>query len=151
MKTFLAACLVIVSCAVSSPAADDAPSGDLAKLQGKWKGTVGPNQDIPLVMELKGKAVTLALTIPQGQDLELKGQVKLDDKAKPKTWDWIKFTRPDGEDAPDNLALYELDGDTLKICSGGPGNARPTEFKAGDGGPPQIVTLTRVKDGSKEK
>jgi uncharacterized protein (TIGR03067 family) len=77
--------------------------------------------------------------------------VKIDEKAKPKTWDWTKFSGPDGQEVPDNPAIYDIDGDSLKICSGGPGNARPTEFKAGEEGPPNLVTLTRLKDDEKGK
>jgi hypothetical protein len=56
---------------------------------------------------------------------------------------WVKFVRPNGQEAPDNLGLDEFNGKTLQICNGGPGNERPTEFKAGEGGPPPLVVLTR--------
>lgn len=144
MKAFAAVCLSFASC-VCTARADDAPQGDLAKMQGKWKAMAGPERNIPLTMTIKGSAVTLAFTTPQGQDRELKGQIKLDETAKPKTWDWTKFTRPDGDLAQENLAIYELDGDSLKICSGGPGNERPSAFKAGDGGPPNLIVFHRQK------
>ena len=124
--------------------ADTSPKGDLGKLQGKWTAKVGPEKNIPLVMTVKGNAVTLAFTGRDGAERELKGEIKLDDAAKPhKTLDWVKFTRLNGEEAPANLAIYELDGKTLKVCSGGPGNERPTEFKAGEGGPPNLIVLTK--------
>jgi hypothetical protein len=43
------------------------------------------------------------------------------------------------------LAIYEIDGDTLKICSGAPGGTRPTRF-VGSSNPldfPQLATYTR--------
>ncbi len=124
----------------------DAPKGDLGKLQGTWTAKVGPEKNVPIVLTIQGKAVTLKITGPDGQEYNSKGEIKVDESAKPfKTIDWVKFTRPDGEEAPENLALYEfLDADTVRLCSGGPGNERPTEFKAGDGGPPNILELKRT-------
>jgi hypothetical protein len=31
------------------------------------------------------------------------------------------------------LGIYELDGDTVKFCFGGPGKERPTEFTTKEG------------------
>jgi uncharacterized protein (TIGR03067 family) len=63
-----------------------------------------------------------------GQEYEITGEIKLDEDAKPyKTIDWVEFVRPNGQEALDNLGLYEYNGETLRICNGGPGNERPTE------------------------
>lgn len=144
MYAVASVCVLIASCACQA-SLDDAPQGDLAKVQGKWKAMGGPNGNIPIAMTIQGSAVTLAFTTPQGQQRELKGQIKLGEISQPKSWDWTKFTRPNGDAAEDNLAIYQLDGDSLKICSGGPGNDRPTEFKAGDGGPPNLLVFHRAK------
>ncbi len=126
---------------------DQTPKGDLAKLQGTWTAKVGPEKNVPLTLAIKGSAVTLKFTGRDGQERDLKGEIKIDETAKPhKTLNWTNFTRPDGEAAPENLALYELDGKTLTICSGGPGNARPTELKAGEGGPPNLIVLKKVDE-----
>ena len=59
-------------------------------------------------------------------------------------YDWVNFTTKTGDTAPANLGIYKLSGDAITICNGGPGNARPTEFKAGEGGqPPQLFVLNR--------
>jgi uncharacterized protein (TIGR03067 family) len=118
-------------------------SGDLAKVQGKWRTTIGSNHETPVDIEIKGTAVTAAFPNEQGEMMRLKGELKLDPKAKPKTVDWLKFTAPDGEDLPDNLGIYELDGDDWKVCNGGPGMPRPTEFRQGEGGPPNLIILKR--------
>lgn len=125
-------------------AAESAPlKGDLAKFQGKWSAMVGPEKDNPLVVVFKGTSASFKLTF-QGEEREFQGEIKLDESAKPhKTIDWIKFKRPTGEDVPPNLGIYEFDGEELKICSGGAGKERPTEFKAGEAGPPQLVVLKR--------
>src|SRR4051812_25547813 len=92
---------------VSSAWADDktAPlKGDLAKFQGAWTAKVGPNNDIDAVLKFEGKTVNLKVTMPDGQETELKGEFVLDDSAKPhKTINWTKFTSPTGDDVPDNL------------------------------------------------
>jgi uncharacterized protein (TIGR03067 family) len=104
----------------------------------------GPQRNIPMVLKIEGSAVTLKITTAEGQERESKGEIKLDEKAKPyKTIDWLKFTSPSGEPAPANRGIYTLSGDSITVCNGGPGNERPTEFKAGQGGPPQLLTLNR--------
>src|SRR5262249_23659372 len=122
----------------------EAVKGDLAKLQGDWTAKVGPNKDIPMTMAVKGRAVTLQFTTPNGDERTMKGEIAVDEQTKPhKTIDWVKFNRPDGWEAPANLSIYTLEGDTFTVCYGGPGNERPTEFKAGEGGPPVLVAFTR--------
>jgi uncharacterized protein (TIGR03067 family) len=112
---------------------------------------VGRDRNIPLVLVIKGTDVVVTVTRPDdGQEIEIKGQIRIDETKTPKQWDWIKFTGPMGQDMPDNLAIYELAGDTLKFCNGGPGNPRPTEFKAGEDGPPSLLTITRVKEDAKK-
>ena len=117
--------------------------GDLGKLQGQWTATFGP-QKIVVVVTIKGTAATLTFTLPDGQSRESKGEIKVDENARPnKTLDWVNFTTRSGEPAPPSLAIYKLDGGTLTICSGGPGNERPTEFKAGENNRPRLLVLTR--------
>ena len=122
------------------------PKGDLAKLQGTWTAKVGPEKNIPIAITIKGNAVALKITAPDGQEFTSNGEVKLDETARPhKKIDWVKFTGGTGDPVPDNLGLYEfVDANTLRVCSGGPGNERPTEFKAGEDGPPNLLTLNRM-------
>jgi uncharacterized protein (TIGR03067 family) len=71
------------------------------------------------------------------------GEVKLNDAAKVKEFDveinGIKL-----------LGLYELDGDSLKICVQ-QGDGRPKELKATAETRTMVVTLKRLKDEKKEK
>jgi uncharacterized protein (TIGR03067 family) len=138
---------LIVAVTTTAFAQDD-KKDDLAKIQGKWEAKVGPNKDIPLTIEFKDKSAKIFLSF-NGEDREMKGEFKLDETKSPKEWTWTKFENPQGNAVEDNLAIYKLDGDKLTICSGGPGNERPKEFKAGDDGAPNLVELTRVKDEKK--
>ena len=129
-------------------AAEPALTGDIAKLQGQWTATFGP-QNIVVVLTIKGTGALLAFSSAGGQSGESKGELKIDENAKPqKTLDWVKFSAKTGDTAPTNLGIYKLDGDSITICNGGPGNERPTEFKAGEGGKPQLFVLTRKTAGA---
>ena len=139
-------------CASPLMADDPKPKGDLAKFQGKWSTKIGPDGGFDATIDIKDKILTLKLTTPDGQDFELTGEVKLDEAAKPhKTIDWTKFKSPAGDDVPENLGIYKLeDDDTIKVCNGGPGNDRPSEFKTEEGGA-HVITLKRVVDKPKDK
>jgi uncharacterized protein (TIGR03067 family) len=119
--------------------------GDLARLQGDWTAMAGPEKNIPVKLIVKDKTVEVSFTTPNGDDRSMKGEFVLNETAKPKTIDFVKFLRPDGEEAPANLGIYTIEADSFTVCSGGPGNERPTEFKAGEGGPPNILVFTRKK------
>ena len=70
---------------------------------------------------------------------------RLDPTAKPKTIDF-KVISGFGKGKTD-LAIYELDGDTLKICYAmGEGAKRPTEFKSVAGTKLYLVTYNRTKE-----
>ncbi len=78
----------------------------------------------------------------------MNGGFKLDSAAKVKTLD-LTMTRP-GEKPEAMLGLYELDGDTLKLClTNGPNKVRPAEIKA-DGKDTAVIIFTRVKEEKKE-
>jgi uncharacterized protein (TIGR03067 family) len=146
MRMLPSAWMIVLASALAAPAADDAPQGDLGKLQGKWTAMAGPNKDVPLTLEIKGNQATAIFTTPEGEKRTLKGEIRLDEKAKPKTLDWVKFKTSDGDELPDNLAIYELDGDSFKVCNGGRDNPRPTEFKESGEAGFSLLTFKRQKD-----
>jgi uncharacterized protein (TIGR03067 family) len=124
--------------------AGNAKDGDT--IQGTWLpqaaelgGKMFPDQ-IRKITRLVVKDGMYTVTIGKMVD---KGTVKLDPSAKPKTMDIV------GTDGPNKgktiLAIYELDGDTLKVCYDLGGKNRPTEFKTSAGTLLYLVTHRREK------
>jgi len=123
--------------------------GDRAKLQGTWTGeSKAQNEETQIEIVIDGDKVILTRTSRNEpiKKVEIKGEYKLDETAKPKAWDFFNGKSSDGRALSDTKAIYELDGDTLKICSVPPGRDRPTELK--EQGPPMpqlMIVFTRVK------
>ncbi len=84
------------------------------------------------------------MVMTMGEMPAKEGEYKLDPAAKAKAIDLTES----GRVVP---GLYELDGDTLKLCiAEGQNGARPTELKP-DGMRVALATLKRVKEEKKEK
>lgn len=81
-------------------------------------------------------------TVTIGQKVD-EGTAKTDSSAKPKTLDVV------GTNGPNKgrtlLAIYELEGDTLKVCYDLSGKVRPTEFQSKAGTQLFLVTYKRAK------
>jgi uncharacterized protein (TIGR03067 family) len=137
-STLLSLCVVMA--ALAGDNADDAKS-----IQGTW---------LPVKAELRGepmkdeilKSITLKLDSGKyevtAENVD-KGTYTVDPAAKPKT---IDVTGVEGPNAGRKIpGIYELDGDTLRICYGLGGSPRPTEFKSPTGTKTFLVTYKRKK------
>ena len=71
------------------------------------------------------------------------GTSKADASATPKTLDVTGTKGPNK--GKTMLAIYELDGDTMKVCYDLSGNARPKEFKTTAGSQLFLITYKREK------
>jgi uncharacterized protein (TIGR03067 family) len=90
------------------------------------------------------KGDTYAVTA--GEETE-KGTSKADASAKPKKLD---ITASDGANKGKTIqAIYELDGDTMRVCYDVSGKTRPTEFKSAPGTTTFLVTYKREKAEAK--
>jgi uncharacterized protein (TIGR03067 family) len=141
--------LIFAAIAVAFPllaaAPEPTPTGDLALLQGEWKATAGSKKEIAVTLTVKGRDARVDIKLPQGVTIQAKGEISLHEGERPRGLDWVRFTALDGQDMPEVLAIYELDGDTLRVCNGGPNNNRPKEFKRGDGALADVVVFRREK------
>ena len=129
------------------PKKDEKPKPDAEAIQGTWRLEKFEGEDKPpadsgdiLLIFKEGK-----MSVSVAGRANQKGEYKLDATAKPKA---IDLTKPGENDA---RGIYELDGDTLKICLVDDGKAvRPTEFKAA-GKRIMLFVLKRVPDEKKDK
>jgi uncharacterized protein (TIGR03067 family) len=127
--------------AADAPA--DAVKKEMARFQGTWQavsyaldGKSAPAADLKkvrLVIDAAGRT-----TLKQEGKTLLAATMTLDPANRPRQMD-ITFTegRDKGKKA---LAIYELDGDTLRICRAGPGKARPAEFSSKPGSGHALMT-----------
>jgi uncharacterized protein (TIGR03067 family) len=119
---------------------------DSKDIQGVWSpveaalGTQKMSQDFLKTTRLRVANDQYEVVV--GKDAD-RGRLKLDSGAKTKAMDII------GTEGPNKgktfLAIYELKGDTLRICYDLSGEKRPTDFKTGDEKSLFLVTYKRVK------
>jgi uncharacterized protein (TIGR03067 family) len=143
VKLFVA---IALACSWSS-SAWSADAGDGKTIQGTW---------LPTAAELGGgkfpdevrKTITLSIkgdkyTVTVGKKVD-KGTVKMNASAKPKTLDIT------GTEGPNKgrtiLAIYELNGDTLRVCYDLSGKGRPKKFETRAGTQLFLVTYKRKKN-----
>jgi uncharacterized protein (TIGR03067 family) len=123
------------------------PPDDAKAVQGSWK---------PATAELAGQPMddavlkTISLKLENGKYLVYagtepdKGTYKLDATSKPKG---MTITGTEGPNQGKTFpAIYELEGDTLRICYDLSGAKRPAEFKTSAGTKLYLVTYKRQKE-----
>jgi uncharacterized protein (TIGR03067 family) len=125
---------------------DEAVQKEYAKLTGTWKIVsvevegAKPEEDFLKNARLVVKGDKF--TFKRG-DLSNGGTYKVDVTAKPKT---IDITYTEGpEKGKTLLGIYDLEGDTGKICIALPGNDRPKEFVSKPGSGHVLEVLKREK------
>jgi uncharacterized protein (TIGR03067 family) len=119
---------------------------DLEKIQGVWKfesveedGRQLPKDEVAQTITFKGDA----FTVKRGDAVLQAGTHQLDPTKKPAAVD-AKITEGEQKGAT-MLGIYELAGDTIKVCFDPMGKKRPTEFKAAAGSGHFLATLKREK------
>jgi uncharacterized protein (TIGR03067 family) len=142
MRTRLCLLLVVGLLVAADEPKGDA-KGDQAKIEGMWVcvsaergGKPLPDEQKSFKFTFKGNKMTVEL--PDGQKHE--GTFKLDSSKKPKHM----TIKPSDEDK-ELQAIYEFDGDKLKLCGGEPGGERPKEFATKEGDRQMLFVLKRVK------
>src|SRR5579872_5299870 len=140
--------LVLIAAGGTGTRADDRQNveKELRKFQGTWTfaSVEAAGKEQPAA-EFKGMTVTFAgdkFTVKKGDEVIQAGTQKLDPSRSPKT---IDVTVAEGlSKGAVMLGIYEIRGDTLKVCFDPEGKKRPTEF-ASTSGSQTLVVHKRVK------
>jgi uncharacterized protein (TIGR03067 family) len=144
MKKLFCITFIAFACFITF-AADD--SADVKALHGCW---------VPVKAELGGQALpadvlsTITLTLTNNNyEVTIKGEQSdygtwtLDTSTKPKGMTIVGTKGPNaGKTFP---CIYEIKGDTFRICYDLSGAKRPTEFKTATGAKLYLVTYNRKK------
>lgn len=126
--------------------ATDEVKKEVARFEGTWKFVSVEMEKMKLPEEaLKHPRLKIEgdkFTVSE-ENISQSGTFKVDPSKKPKTID-VTFT--DGpEKGKTSLGIYELEGDTYKICVDPEGKSRPTEFAIKPGSGHILEVLKREK------
>ncbi len=119
---------------------------ELKLLQGTWafESVEAGGNKLP-GEQFKAMSVTFEgdkYSVKMGDQVVEAARQKIDPSKSPKTMDITVTEGPNK--GKEYLAIYEISGDTLKVCFDPEGKKRPTEFK-GDVGSQTLVVHKRVK------
>ena len=153
MKVRMLVTMLVGSVIAALAAGQGTGKTDQDKIQGDWVLVAGESGGKKATdEELKKIFIELVFTgdkvkiVNEGQNKKDEGIFNLDPAKSPKE---IDFT-PDGDVA--HKGIYELKGDTLKVCMAHPPQDRPTEFASKEGDPwPRLVTFKRKQAGEQQK
>jgi len=134
MKRYIFGFMILSALGGAGFAEDKTADSEVKKLEGTWEivaaEIMGKKIDAP-----KGKGGSIIFS--KGMKLVMKdpgkpdkdGKYKIDTSNSPKQLDLIELK--DGKDGKVTQAIYEVDGDTLRLGFSGEGakGKRPTEFK----------------------
>lgn len=145
MRITCVALSLVLGLLASSIRADDVEK-ELKKFQGTWafESVEVAGQKVP-PEPLKGMTITMEgdKYIVKMNDVVVEAaSQKIDPSKSPKTMDVTVTEGPNKGKV--YLAIYEINGDTLKVCFDPEGKKRPTEFK-GDVGSQTLVVHKRVR------
>jgi uncharacterized protein (TIGR03067 family) len=145
--SIMAGCLLVGPVAESSSNAQAPVQDDAKAVQGTW---------VPVKAELAGQAMpdavlkTIVLKLDQGKyEVSVggkidKGTCTQDPTTKPKR---LSIRGTDGPNAGKTfLCIYEIDGDTFRVCYDLTGMKHPDDFATAKSTSLYLVTYTRKKD-----
>src|SRR5262249_9752279 len=149
MRISLVALFCAVGLAGSGTLADDKADleREVRKFQGAWtfESSEAGGKALP-ADELKGFIVTFEgnkHTGKKGDEVIQSGTQKLDPSKSPKAID-VTMTEGANKGAV-MLGIYEINGDTLKVCFDAEGKKRPTQFKSAPGSATFVNVHKRLK------
>ena len=134
-------------------APEKAEAAELKKFQGRWRVTkIENNRGVAPAKEIETMRWEFTGNTIIGQDrpdqlAQDKMQFTFDATKSPKQITITGKAAPDAKADRTIGAIYEIEGDTLRICMG---DTRPTEFKVEKGVDGGLIELERIPDGIRE-
>jgi uncharacterized protein (TIGR03067 family) len=133
--------------AAGAPSKDDLAKKDLDAMKGTWKAVSG-EEDGKAVQEDDAKKFKLVVdgdkyTFTVEGVSEEQGTIKLDPSQKPRAIDVMILSGDDK--GKSQHGLYEVEGDTLKLCFTPPGRERPKELAGKEGTNATLFVFKRQK------
>jgi uncharacterized protein (TIGR03067 family) len=121
----------------------DVVKKEMKKLEGTWTVTSGEQGGKPETASKGGTAtITKSKIVFRYGKMEKEGNFKIDPTKSPKEINVLADT-PMGKITL--KGIYQLKGDSLKMCFGGPGEKRPTKLTTKAGTGQTFIVLKRVK------
>jgi uncharacterized protein (TIGR03067 family) len=145
LATFLPLCAVLFFAAA---APDDATKADLDRWQGDWttKSFVLDGGPLPKEKQFPDRLMTIKddkFSEVRGGKVAVRGTIALDASKSPKHLDATFLEGgPKGETI---RGIYEIDGDTLRVCIGTPETERPTKFESTKGSHLRLIDYERKR------
>jgi len=148
MISILASATLLLAAVAPMPGAEADLKDDLAKIQGKWKGTVGTDDSATLwTLETKGNKTTITIRSKAGDDLakvECEFKLERHGKFKAYTYSNLKILSGDKEGQTEltggktRSSIYKLEGDSVFHTIGG--------FREDDEQGPTLIRWEKVKE-----
>jgi uncharacterized protein (TIGR03067 family) len=114
---------------------------ELKKIEGTWMfESVETGGKVLPAAQFEGMTITFKgdkYAVKKGEEVIEAATQKLDPSKLPKTLDAVVTEGPNKGAVI--LGIYEISGDTLKVCFDPEGKSRPTEFKTGSGAQTLVV------------
>lgn len=153
MTATVLALALVAAAPADDKKADETTKAEMKKMEGNWtfekivtaEGNERPADELK-AMTLEVKDDTRVVK-RDGKPL-VKSTFKIDPKASPKTIDVSVVEGPEETKGKTLYGVYELDGDTFKICLSVEGKDRPKKVESGEGVVLQV--FKRVKEEKKK-
>ncbi len=148
MRAVLLTGVLLAGAVLAARADDKAKPTDQEKIQGKWTFVSGESDGKPVAADKIAKSVVVigkdTILVRDGNNKTTwEVSYRIDPTKSPRT---ITMQLTEGEfKGQKTEGIYQLEGDSLKLCYALPGGTRPAGFTTKEGGKTNCFTLKRGK------
>jgi uncharacterized protein (TIGR03067 family) len=150
MKRFACAAAVLLAVVAVGHSQDEASKKDLHAMEGTWKvvvheadGNKTTEEDIKKDEDKRLIVKAGKYSIYFGKERVGAGKIKLDATKTPKQ---VDVTHDEGPGKGMAMSgIYEIKGDTMRVCFAPPGKDRPKEFRTQAGSGQMLLGYKRIK------